>query len=166
VGKLSRTVVSSHNPHPDVPLVRLLSMAVTAALDELHDELERRGHGVLRPAHGYALNAVLNGRNTASEIGPVVGMTKQGAAKLIQTLVDEGYLEVGIAADVDARRKPLALTSKGHEAVRISVETQARIEAQWADRVGARRMATTRNVLEEAVRKASVDGELPPVRLP
>jgi DNA-binding MarR family transcriptional regulator len=145
-----------------VPLVRLLSMAVTVALEELHEELESRGHGVLRPAHGYAMNAVLNGRNTASQIGPLLGMTKQGAAKLVQTLVDEGYLVFEDSTD-DGRRKPLSLTDKGLEAVRVSVEIQERIEQEWASIVGPRRMSTTRTALEEAVRAVG-EGELPPVR--
>jgi hypothetical protein len=131
----------------DVPLVRLLSMAVTVALEELHAELHDRGHGSLRPAHGYALN----------------GMTKQGAAKLVQTLIEEGYLAIDDAGE-DARRKPLRLTDKGQDAVRVSVEIQDRIEGEWADLVGPRRMSSTRTALERAVTNA-VDGGYPPVRL-
>jgi DNA-binding MarR family transcriptional regulator len=148
----------------DVPLVRLLSMAVTVTLQELHEELRRQGHGVLRPTHGYALNAVLHGHDTTSQIAPLLGMTKQGAAKLVQTLVDEGYLAVEAGAAEDARRKPLVPTEKGHDAVAISVEAQNRIEAEWAQVLGARRMSTARSALEDAVRSAS-GGELPPVRL-
>lgn len=148
----------------DVPFVRLLSMAVTVALEDLHRELARRGHGSLRPAHGYTLNAVLNGRNTASLIAPMLGMTKQGAAKLVQSLLDDGYLSVDESAVGDGRRKPLALTKRGEDAVRISVEAQSRIEAAWADAVGVRRMTTARIALETAVLQAS-GGELPPIRL-
>lgn len=147
----------------DVPLVRLLSMAVTVALEELHTGLRERGHGVLRPAHGYALNAVLNGHDTVSEIAPILGMTKQGAAKLVQTLVDEDYLAIDESGARDARRKPLRLTERGHDAVRVSVDIQARMEREWADLVGARRMATTRAALERAVTHAA-DGGFPSVR--
>ena len=146
-----------------MPLVRLLSMAVTVALEELHAGLRERGHGVLRPAHGYALNAVLNGHDTVSEIAPILGMTKQGAAKLVQTLVDEDYLAVDEAGGSDGRRKPLLLTAKGHDAVRVAVDIQARMEREWAELVGPRRMATTRTALELAVTSAA-DGGLPPVR--
>ena len=75
-----------------VSIVRLLSMAVTVALDELHEELARRGHPNLRPVHGYALNAVSNGADTASTLAPVLSMTKQGAANVVQLLLEEGYL--------------------------------------------------------------------------
>lgn len=147
-----------------MPLVRLLSMAVTVALEELHKELDRAGHGALRPIHGFALNAVLNGRNTASQMAPVLGMTKQGAAKLAQGLVDAGYLAPDDSGDEDARRKPLVLTHKGHEAVRLAVEIQERIATDWAEAVGSRQMATTRVALEQAVRIAA-QGELPAIRL-
>jgi DNA-binding MarR family transcriptional regulator len=147
-----------------VPLVRLLSMALTVALEDLHEGLSLRGHGVLRPTHGYALNAVLNGRDTISQIAPLLAMTKQGAAKLVQTLVDDGYLVVDTSGAGDARRKPLVLTDKGREAVQISVDVQERIEAEWAQLLGVRRMSTTRSALEEAVRSAT-EGDLPPIRL-
>ena len=147
-----------------MPLVRLLSMAVTVALRQLHEELRREGHGTLRPTHGYALNAVLNGRNTTSQIAPAVGMTKQGAAKLVQTLLEEGYLTIADADAEDARVKALALTDRGREAIAASVRIQERIEAEWAALVGPRRMASARRALDEAVRRSS-SGELPAVRL-
>lgn len=147
----------------DVPLVRLLSMAVTVALEELHTELAREGHGTLRPAHGYALNAVVNGHDTASQIAALLGMTKQGAAKLVKTLVDDGYLAFGESAEGDARRKPLALTPRGEAAVQASVRIQNRIEAEWTSLVGAELMTSMRLALENAVTH-SADGQLPPVR--
>ena len=148
----------------DIPLVRLLSMAVTVALDELHPELDAGGHPTLRPVHGYALNAVLGGADTASAMAPHLGMTKQGAARVVQHLLDEGYVELDDgSAGADARSKPLALTARGREAVALSVEVQQRIETEWAGLVGERRMATTRRALEEAVHHGRDD--LPAVRL-
>lgn len=146
----------------EIPLVRLLSMAVTVALDELHHELNANGHPTLRPVHGYALNAVLNGSNTASAMAPLLAMTKQGAARLIQHLLDEGYLEYGTAQG-DARSKPLVLTARGREVIALAVAVQERIERHWADVVGQRQMAGTRRTLERAVRHGRT--ELPAIRL-
>jgi DNA-binding MarR family transcriptional regulator len=148
----------------EIPLVRLLSMAVTVTLDELHHELNANGHPMLRPVHGYALNAVLNGHCTASAMAPLLAMTKQGAARVVQHLVDEGYVEIDDAGSgTDGRSKPLVLTRRGREAVALAVEVQARIEEEWARIVGERRMATTRRALEETVRHGR--DELPTVRL-
>jgi DNA-binding MarR family transcriptional regulator len=146
----------------DIPLVRLLSMAVTVALDELHHELNANGHPTLRPVHGYALNAVLNGNNTASAMAPLLAMTKQGAARVIQHLLDEGYVEYGTAVG-DARSKPLVLTRRGHEVVTLAVGVQERIEEHWAGIVGERQMAGARRALERAVRHGR--DELPAIRL-
>ena len=147
---------------PEIPLVRLLSMAVTVSLDELHHELNANGHPTLRPVHGYALNAVLNGNNTASTMAPLLAMTKQGAARLIQHLLDEGYLEYGTAQD-DARSKPLVLTHRGREVIELSVGVQERIEQHWAEVVGQRQMAAARRTLERAVCHERT--ELPAIRL-
>lgn len=146
----------------EIPLVRLLSMAVTVALEELHGELNANGHPTLRPVHGYALNAVLSGNNTASAMAPLLAMTKQGAARLIQHLLDEGYLEYGTAQG-DARSKPLVLTARGQDVVALAVGVQDRIEQHWADVVGQRQMAAARRTLERAVRHDRAD--LPAIRL-
>ena len=148
-----------------IPLVRLLSMALASGLDDLHAELARRGHGALRPVHGYALNAVAGGCDTTSEIAPRLGMTKQGAAKVVQHLLDEGYVAQGDSGAGDARRKPLRLTAKGRRVVALSVEVQGRIEQDWAALAGARSSAGLRQTLERVVSaRADEDGELPPVR--
>jgi DNA-binding MarR family transcriptional regulator len=146
----------------DVPLVRLLSMAVTVALESLHEDLARAGHPNLRPAHGYALHAVSTGVDTASRLAPLLGMSKQGVAKLLQTLVDEGYVEVRSAGD-DARRRPVVLTLRGRAAVEASVAIQRDIEERWMGVVGTQRMQTLRSTLRQAV-LAESDGTLPPVR--
>ncbi len=147
---------------PDIPLVRLLSMALTVSLEELHHELDANGHPRLRPVHGFALNAVLNGRDTASAMAPQLGMTKQGAARVISHLLDEGYVEYA-GSDRDARSKPVVLTARGEEAVALSVRVQRGIEADWAGVVGAGQMAAARRALEQAVSHGR--DELPPVRL-
>jgi DNA-binding MarR family transcriptional regulator len=148
----------------DIPWVRLLSMAVTVALDELHDELNANGHPTLRPVHGYALNAMLNGHTTASAIAPLLGMTKQGAARIVQHLVDEGYAQYTDGSGApDARSKPLALTARGRDAIGLAIEVQDRIEARWADVAGERSMATARRAMQKAV--GHDRDELPAVRL-
>jgi DNA-binding MarR family transcriptional regulator len=146
----------------DIPLVRLLSMAMTVALEELHHELAAHGHPRLRPVHGFALNAVLNGRDTASAMAPQLGMTKQGAARVISHLLDEGYVEY-VDAGADARSKPVVLTARGEDVVALSVRTQQRIEAEWTGLAGPGEMAAARHLLQEAVSHGR--DELPAVRL-
>ena len=145
-----------------MPLVRLLSMAVAVGLDRLHEELAAAGHPDLRPVHGFALNAVSRGADTASDLARQLRMTKQGAAKITATLVHGGYLEVTTAAD-DARRKPLVLTARGHSAIETSVIIQRAMERRWAAAIGDGAMRALRVGLLEAV-LAENGGSLPSPR--
>ena len=82
----------------------------------------------------------------------------------IQLLLDEGYLVEGPAAVGDARRKPLALTSRGREVMQVSERVQDAIEAEWAGLAGERSIATTRRVLVTAVTGDGHRPSPPPVR--
>ena len=141
----------------DEPIVRLLSTALTAALDELHAGMAAAGHPALRPIDGYALNAILNGRVTASAIAPRLGMTKQGVAKVLTGLAAEGYVAAGEDAE-DARSKPFRLTARGRDAVALSVRLQDELEARWAELSGARRLASTRAALEDLAGEGPIGG--------
>ena len=110
---------------PPVPLARLLAAVTRMAIEELNAELARSGFADVRPAHGYALNAVGDGTTTSS-LARRLGMTKQGAAKLVETLVREGS-----ELEADARSSLLRLTSRGRALLRTAEEIQARIEARW-----------------------------------
>jgi DNA-binding MarR family transcriptional regulator len=145
-----------------VPLVRLLSMALAVGLDELHEQLADAGHPDLRPVHGFALNAVRGGARTASELARALRMTKQGAAKLVATLVDHGYLEL-VPADDDARHKPLVLTNRGRTAIATSESIQEQIERRWSATLGDGELRALRTGLLTAV-LAENDGRLPSPR--
>jgi DNA-binding MarR family transcriptional regulator len=146
----------------EVPLVRLLSMAVAVGLDELHQQLARAGHPDLRPVHGFALNAVAGGARTASDLARALRMTKQGAAKIVASLVDRGYLEL-LPVDDDARSKPLTLTTRGRSAIETSEAIQEGIERRWAAVLGDDEVQAMRRGLLDAVLAAN-DGHLPSPR--
>jgi hypothetical protein len=63
-------------------------------------------------------------------------MTKQGAARLLQHLLEEGYVEQVEEGEVDARRKPFSLTRRGMRVVELSVRVQERIEEAWVSEIG------------------------------
>src|SRR5215469_10796493 len=59
----------------ELPL--LLFGGFRAIIDELHAELARRGHPELRPAHGFAMQAIGLPGATASDVGKRLGISKQ-----------------------------------------------------------------------------------------
>jgi DNA-binding MarR family transcriptional regulator len=135
----------------ELPL--LLFGGFRAIIDELHGELARRGHPDLRPAHGFAMQALGFRGATASEVGRRLGVSKQAAGKTIERLEALGYAQrAGDSAD--RRRKLTRLTPRGVEALTLSAETFGEIRDRWARTIGEDRVRD----LEVSLR-AMVPGE-------
>src|SRR5215470_19170962 len=77
-------------PGFELPL-RLL-LAFRELIDELHAELARRGHGDLRPMHGFVFQAIGADGTTAVDLGRRLGISKQAAGKTIESLERLGYV--------------------------------------------------------------------------
>jgi DNA-binding MarR family transcriptional regulator len=122
----------------ELPL--LLFGGFRAIIDELHGELARRGHPDMRPAHGFAMQAIGFRGATASEVGRRLGISKQAAGKTIERLEALGYAQrAGDSAD--RRRKLTRLTPRGVEALALSAEIFDSIRDRWARTLGGDRVA-------------------------
>ena len=139
-----------------------MTLSLRVLIDAMHARLAEDGFADLRPAHGYVLNAAQHGDATASDIAGTLGITKQGAAKVIAELVDAGYV-TRKENPADGRARPVALTSRGARALEAAVRHQREIEAEWTELTSARDMAALRRVLDTVLR-ASDGGEDPPLR--
>jgi DNA-binding MarR family transcriptional regulator len=122
--------------------------AFRSLVDDLHDELARRGHPHVRPAHGFALQAIGRDGATASELGVLLGVSKQAAGKTVDGLASLEYVE-RTADPADARRRTVVVTESGREVLRLSAEIFERLRAEREQQVGAARMRET----EEALRR-------------
>jgi len=141
-----------------------MTLALRLLIDEMHQRLEVAGYGDLRPAHGYVLNAAApRGGTTASALAGTLGMTKQGAGKVITELVDLGYLVRG-AGSADGRARPVTLKPRGRAALRSASKIQRQLEEEWAVLASPRDMAGLRRTLEKALQGGAGDGGLPPLR--
>lgn len=109
-------------------------------IDELHAELARRGHPDLRPAHGFALQAIGLGGATATETGRRLGISKQAAGKTIDRLEELGYVQ-RFGDDADRRRKQARLTPRGIEVLAMSAMIFNDIRSRWSDTLGAARLS-------------------------
>ena len=138
---------NSHAGTPGYELPLLLFAGFRSLIDRLHAELAEQGHPDVRPAHGFAMQAIGAGGATASEIGRRLGVSKQAAGKTVDRLVALGY---AVRADDpgDARRKLVRLTPHGLDALARSAAIFDELRAEWADALGARRVAD----IEEALR--------------
>src|SRR5215510_7198915 len=90
----------------------------------------------MRPAHGFAMQAIGLDGATASEVGRLLGISKQAAGKTIDRLEQLGYAE----RVTDARRKLVRLTPLGIDALARSAAIFEGLRAQWASRLGPERL--------------------------
>lgn len=107
-----------------------LLRAGRAAIDELHRRLEERGHPDVRPAHGYAFQAIGSTGATATELGRRLGVTKQAAGQMVDELVRLGYLVRG-TDPADGRRRIVTLTPRGVDCLRASAEIFEELLREW-----------------------------------
>ena len=110
--------------------VEAILRAGRAAIDELHRRLAQRGHPDVRPAHGYAFQAVGTAGTTAGELGQRLGVTKQAAGQMVDELVRLGYVD-RTPDPGDGRRRLVTLTPRGFDCLRASAEIFDELLAEW-----------------------------------
>jgi DNA-binding MarR family transcriptional regulator len=135
---------------PGYELPLLLFAGFRTLIDRLHAELARRGHPDVRPAYGFALQAIGAGGTTASEVGRRLGVSKQAAGKTVDRLVSLGYAE---RADdpADARRKLVRLTPRGLDCLALSATVFDELRTDWARTLGPERLHDLEDALRTAV---------------
>lgn len=102
----------------------------------------------LRPSHLRVLSAVPPDGLSVSELASRVDMTKQGCGQFVDSLERQDLLRT--APDpADRRRRLVRRTRGGDAAVRRHLRRLATLEREWETRVGSRRYATFRAVLDE-----------------
>lgn len=126
----------------------LLGQAYQSFVQQLHAHLAEHGHEVLGASYGYVLRALAESPRTASQLGEQLGITAQGAAKVVDEMVRHGYVERR-PDPADKRAKLLHLAPRGEDMLRTVRDFHAAYEQRLADRVGTAEVATTRAVLGE-----------------
>src|SRR3984957_11234114 len=146
----------SNDERPGAPraygfeLPMLLFAGFRSIIDELHAELARRGHPDLRPAHGFALQAIGMQGATATEAGRRLGISKQAAGKTIDRLEALGYVQRA-GDDQDRRRKLVRITPRGLEELAMSAMIFDDIRSRWAGALGPARLSALETDLRTMV---------------
>lgn len=138
-----------------------MAMALRSLLDELHERLEQRGFDV-RPAFAFVLLEARKRALTGTDVAQLLGVTKQAASKLVDTLEAEHYV-VRKPNPEDARGKLLCLAPKGKRLLEAAEEIYAELEADWAELLGKGRLAALRSDLQHVLHHTH-GSELPPIR--
>lgn len=84
---------------------------------------------------------------TVAQVGRQLGITRQGAAKVVANLRDRGYLEVGDSA-TSGREKTVSLTRRGLDYLAAQRRSARAIERQLRAEVGPEGFAGLTRLLE------------------
>jgi len=135
-------------------LAQLLLGAFRTLADRATAELVARGFDEVRPVHDFALQAILAGAETTSEVGRRMSVSKQAAAKTIAALEESKY--VAREPDPgDRRRQRLYVTAHGLAMLSAAEAIFDELRAEWARRVGPAQLARLEGMLSELVGKDS-----------
>ncbi|WP_306188724.1 MarR family winged helix-turn-helix transcriptional regulator [Streptomyces sp. MK5] len=137
-------------PRAGYELPLLLFAGFRTLIDALHTELAEQGHPQVRPAYGFALQAIGPEGSAASDIARRLGISKQAAGKTVDRLVALDYAQ---RADdpADARRKVVRLTARGFDVLARSAAIFDRLRAEWAAHLGEDRLSAIEDDLSTVV---------------
>lgn len=138
-------------------LALLLLGSYRRLVDTVIRELGERGYDDVRASHDFAMRAIESGADNATELARRLAVTKQGAARTIETLLERGYLDREVDP-ADARRKRLRVTPLGSAVMREGEAIFDELRRQWERTLGKKELA----LLEEQL--ATIVGDAP-VRL-
>jgi len=127
----------------------LLGLSYQAFVDELRAALHAAGFTDLGPSYGYVFRALGAEALHLRALAGRLGMTDQGAAKIVDEMEARGYLERR-AHPEDGRIKRLRLARRGRAALATARRFHRLYERRLAQRLGAREVAIARRVLEAA----------------
>jgi DNA-binding MarR family transcriptional regulator len=149
---MASTVTSA--PPADAPPRATIAALLDAALDkviaELHERIASGGYGDIRPVHGCVFRFVRPEGTRITDMAEQAGLTKQTVGEVVDDLEALGYVKRAPDPS-DRRAKLVLLTPEGQRAQDFALEAFAEIEAGWAGRFGAKRVAVLRELLDEIV---------------
>src|SRR6476469_8876910 len=139
---------ASENTDFWIPMAGLFEIAKDAFFEDFREELEATEFGEIRPTHGCIFRFVHDEGMRLTTLASLAGMTKQSVGEVVDDLVARGYVK-RIPDPEDKRAKLICLTAKGERAQATGRELFAKVEEQWKERYGERRIEQLRKLLEE-----------------
>ena len=134
----------------------LLGAAYASFTEWLREEMAASGFDDLGPSHGYVFRALGAGSMTLTELASGLGMTTQGAAKIVATMAEGGYVRSSPDPD-DGRAKRLDLDDRGRRALRRARALHASYERVLIERLGPRKVRDLRQALAVVAESGEVD---------
>ena len=132
--------------HDEIAFPALLRAARVTYGDAIREALSKEGCDDV-PRNGiFVLGSIARTGAPLSQIIKDLGVSKQAAGQLVDTLVLRGYLDRSVDPE-DRRRQTVKLSERGRAAAAASRSAIERIDAELAKRVSAEYIAHTRATL-------------------
>lgn len=145
-----------------MPLARLLGLGFRQLIDDLHVRLVERGWTDVRESYGFVLLALREQETTTTELGALLGVSKQAMSKLLDAMDAAGYVERRDDPR-DGRAKAVGLAGRGRALLAVVESIYTDLEAEWAGVIGPAAVVDLRHGIE-AVLRSRHGGELPRLR--
>ncbi|MGV9858233.1 MarR family winged helix-turn-helix transcriptional regulator [Gordonia sp. NPDC003425] len=120
------------------------------------------GHRSLRPVHGMVFARIDAGGASINDIAAHIGVTKQSAAAIVESLEEWGYVSRRVDPG-DKRARLIELTATGRQVTALATAAAAAEAGALADRIGERAVDTVFEALQ-ILGTAGAPPEAPPVR--
>jgi DNA-binding MarR family transcriptional regulator len=143
----------------DATAYRLLLRASQAERRDTLSRLRQRGYADVTHADTALLASLDTDDTTISALARRCGVTRQAASQQLALLERKGY--VSRQPDPgDSRAVLVRRTGRGHALLRDALEVVAGIEAQYAEHLGAERLAALKELLADLLGYADPEGTL------
>lgn len=113
-------------------------------------EMVERGHSWYAEARGELFRFLSAEGIQQNDLATLSGLTKQAVQQHLDGLVRDGIVE-RIMDPMDARRRLVALTDRGLDAVRDSTRVKLIIEKEYAELLGQRTLETVKRALRKII---------------
>jgi DNA-binding MarR family transcriptional regulator len=126
----------------------LLALGYQGFVSRLHDDLSTRGYDDLARSDGYVFRALAAEPLTTSALASHLGITKQGAAQIVDDMTRRGYL-TSRPHPSDARARLQELSERGQGALAAARAFHRRYERSLVRRHGPEAVTGLRTLLTE-----------------
>jgi DNA-binding MarR family transcriptional regulator len=130
----------------DIVLPALLRAARPAYGNAIRNALRDAGFEDVPKNGAYVIGAISRAGAPLANIIKGLGVSKQAAGQLIDTLVLRGYLEREVN-DEDRRRLTMTLTPRGRAAAAVARKASESVDTKLKKRAGEKAVAEARKVL-------------------
>ncbi len=141
---------------PDLGI--LLAAAYERFVSDLREHLAGQGFADLGRADGFVLRTLHRGPMTVSELAGRLGITKQGAAQVVDDMQRRELVSRGRDPH-DARARPVELTDRGRAVLAAASRFHRRTERALVKEHGADAVTTLRALLARVAGVAPEGGD-------